>query len=425
MGNNFSGFERLVARGLSVSPRLKAWAKKSYQRVVYFRHKKPHACETRHGLQTVSSNAPESFFGYYDKSPLSPSGSHVIFQEAHEPTTEAPRGRSCVNVVLADAVGGEVVSRFRSEAFNWQQGTKLQWILEDRFVFNDYDAVEDAYVARVCDAVSGEIVGMLPAPVYDCFGDRFALTLNFDRLARLAPDYGYFCRVGRPCDLEALESDGVWWLDLKTGEKKLILSLAQLVGFKPLESMVGASHSVNHIMIAPDGDRFMVIHRWYKGGRRFDRLVLVSVDGGDAKVLADEGMVSHCFWATGTEILAYLRGPGGRDCYWACDVNSGEFRELNCPELVAFGDGHPHVVGDWFVTDTYPDKARMQHLLLCNWRTGEVHELGEFFHGFDFEGETRCDLHPRLSRDRKHVFFDSVLSGERKLYRLDLQFSVT
>ncbi|WP_231367692.1 MULTISPECIES: glycosyl transferase [unclassified Thioalkalivibrio] len=420
MGNNFSRLERMVARGLSVSPGLKAWAKKSYQRVVYLRHKKPNVCETRHKLQTVGSTALESFFGYYDKSPLSPSGSHIIFQEAHGPTTEEPRGGQALNVVLADAVDGEVVSRFPSEAFNWQQGTKLQWISEDRFVFNDYDAAEDSYVARVCDATSGEIVCTLPAPVYDCFGDRFALTLNFDRLARLAPDYGYFRRMGRPCDLEALDADGVWWLDLKTGEKRLILSLAQLVALEPLESMVGASHSVNHIMIAPDGERFMVIHRWYQAGRRFDRLVVADVDGNRARVLADYGMVSHCFWVSPNRVLGYLRGADGSDGYRLLHVNAGQMEELDFPGREALGDGHPHVVGDWFVTDTYPDKARMQHLMLVNWRSGEARKLGEFFHGFEYDGQTRCDLHPRLSGDGKQVFFDSVFSGKRRLYRLEL-----
>jgi Tol biopolymer transport system component len=77
------------------------------------------------------------------------------------------------------------------------------------------------------------------------------------------------------------------------------------------------------------------------------------------------------------------------------------------------------VHGDWFVTDTYPDKARMQHLIMANWKTGEARKLGEFFHGFEYDGQTRCDLHPRFSPDGKSIFFDSVFDGRRRLYRLD------
>ena len=34
--------------------------------------------------------------------------------------------------------------------------------------------------------------------------------------------------------------------------------------------------------------------------------------------------------------------------------------------------------------------------------------------------ETRCDLHPRMSHCNRFVFFDSVFSGKRQLYRMEL-----
>ncbi len=163
------------------------------------------------------------------------------------------------------------------------------------------------------------------------------------------------------------------------------------------------------------------IHRFFIGKRRFDRLLLGEKDGATLTLLANNRMVSHCFWADNNTILGYLRGPDSKDAYWLIDVDTGEFERLPNNALEGYGDGHPHVYKDWFVTDTYPDKARMQHLLLCNWKTGEVRELGQFFHGFQYKGETRCDLHPRFSPDGKSVYFDSVFSGVRKMYRMDVQ----
>jgi hypothetical protein len=176
-------------------------------------------------------------------------------------------------------------------------------------------------------------------------------------------------------------------------------------------------HSVNHLMISPDGSRALAIHRWYRHGRRYDRLLVVDPHGNTAaKILADSGMVSHCCWIDTNTVLGYLRGPDDTDRYWLLDIGSGRTTRLSTDSLHQCGDGHPHVRGDWFVTDTYPDKARMQQLFYCNWKTGEVRRLGEFFHGFSFDGDTRCDLHPRLSADGKRVYFDSVFSGRRRLY---------
>jgi hypothetical protein len=173
-------------------------------------------------------------------------------------------------------------------------------------------------------------------------------------------------------------------------------------------------------MISPSGKRFIFMHRYLLGKRRFDRLLLADAQTGSLELISDFGMVSHCFWVNENMILGYLRGPCGKDGYWLVDVDTGEFKPCLQDIFEKYGDGHPHVCGDWFVTDTYPDKGRMQHLLLSNWKTGEVKEIGEFFHGFDFEGESRCDLHPRFSPDGKAVYFDSVFSGQRQLYRMDL-----
>jgi hypothetical protein len=219
-------------------------------------------------------------------------------------------------------------------------------------------------------------------------------------------------------DLKRLDNDGIWRVDFQTGDARLLVSLADMCLVAPRPEFEGALHKANHVMISPDGSRFIFLHRYFIGQRRFDRLMLADAVTGDLKLLSGYGMVSHCFWADDKTILGYMRGPEYKDSYWLVDVETAEFKRLTC--LDGLGDGHPHVVGDWFVTDTYPDKARMQHLFLVNWKTGEKKKLGEFFHGFEYSGETRCDLHPRLSKDGKTVFFDSVFDGKRRLYKMDL-----
>ncbi len=65
--------------------------------------------------------------------------------------------------------------------------------------------------------------------------------------------------------------------------------------------------------------------------------------------------------------------------------------------------------------DTYQDRARMKSLFGYNMLTSEFKKYGEFFEPIQYNGETRCDLHPRWSTDGKTVTIDSTHSGKRKL----------
>lgn len=422
MNSNYSSIEKLGARILSHLPFAKNIAKNLYSKLVYWHYKKHYTHRAVATLKNVSSdNEGETFFGYYDKPPVNISGSHVIYQCSVNPTKFKPNCANPVNVVLQEVDSERVIAQLSSYAYNWQQGTRLQWLTDRRFIFNDYNLELDCYIAKVFDIDEDRVIKTFLMPIYDCFGEFFALTLNFDRLARLAPDYGYKNRLNKPINLDIVDSDGIFFIDMQNEESKLIITLKQLIEVEPTNSMQGALHTVNHVMIAPDGNNFIFIHRWYKRKQRFDRLMCAKNDGNVLKVLAAFGMVSHCFWIDESVILGYMRGPDGRDTYWLINAETGKMMPFTQSGIDKYGDGHPHVRGDWFVTDTYPDKARMQHLLLCNWKTGEFRELGEFFHGFDYNGETRCDLHPRFSPDGKEIFFDSVFDGSRRLYKLEVQ----
>lgn len=401
---------------------LKRIAKKSYQYLNWLLNRRDYTLSSTFPPTPIRSNeGSESFFGYYDKCPESPSGAHIIFQEASGESRQRPDPTVAVEVVLMETATKRVAARLPSHAYNWQQGTKLQWLSDVRFIFNDYDPEADRYVAKLYDIESHTVVRRFDTPIYDCFAEEFALTLNYDRLARLAPDYGYFNRMNRAMNVVEIENDGVFYLNLQTGKVRLLVSLAELASVAPRESMRDAAHSVNHLMISPDGTRALAIHRWYRYGQRFDRLIVIASNGRPTpKILADSDMVSHCFWIDTRTVLGYLRGNDDCDAYWFIDVISGAMHRFSSDALAMYGDGHPHVRGDWFVTDTYPDKGRMQHLLYCNWKSGEIRKLGEFFHGFAFDGETRCDLHPRLSADGRRVFFDSVFRGRRRLYSIDM-----
>lgn len=419
--SSYNGLERQVARLLSRFPAIKQFAKFSYARLMYLKSKKSYRYKSDlQPIAIVDAGSKETFFGYYDKSPENFDGL-ILAQQSSRATKLLPSSNNHnIEVSIFDK-NNNLMFKVPTKSYNWQQGCRAHWLDNDEFIFNDFDENINKYVSRVFSVSQKSKVKDFHYPVQDSFKKEYFIALNYQRLMTLRPDYGYRNLSNLSQDeLQNLDNDGLWRVDYMTGEATPLIMLADLYKINPTPDFEQAVHKVNHVMISPSGENFIFMHRYLIGQRRFDRLYLADAQSGEMKLLSDYGMVSHCFWADDKTVVGYLRGPEGKDGYWLVDIESGQFTALAHEQLSGYGDGHPHVVGDWFVTDTYPDKARMQHLILCNWKTGEVKEIGEFFHSFDYSGETRCDLHPRLSIDGKTVFFDSVFSGQRQLYKMEI-----
>ncbi len=420
MGNSYNPLERTIARVLSKTPLIKKVIKHVYSKLVYLKSKKSYQFKSNFTIIEVGSSIDrEKFFGYYDKSPSAACGLTIVHQ-TEQRTDQLPDSNCEIEISILDGNDNKLLG-VGTRSFNWQQGSRTHWLDEEHFIFNDFDENTRKYISRIYSVITKDEVTRYDYPVQDSYKNQYYLSINYQRLMTLRPDYGY--RNLPNLDYTQLldtSNDGIWKVSLSNGDTELLYSIDDVKTVDDDGNFSDAIHKVNHVSISPSGDNFIFLHRYFFGQRRIDRLMLAKADGSSIKRLASYGMVSHCFWADEHTILGYLRGPNGKDAYWLIDIQTGDFTHFANGDLDKYGDGHPHVVGDWFITDTYPDKSRMQHLLLCNWKTGAFKEIGEFFHGFNYSGETRCDLHPRLSADGKSLFFDSVYSGKRKLYRIEL-----
>lgn len=415
--SRYNKVERGIARVLSRVPYIKKVVKLMYARWVFLRSKKSYRVKSSSIPDALTVKDKSSFFGYYDKVPENELGM-ILLCVTSSNTRRLPSAEEEIQlVVLSEEY--LVLLCVSVQAYNWQQGCRAHWLSNDLFIFNDFDKSRDCYISRVFSVSERKEVKRFDFPVQDSFSTEYFISLNYQRLRTLRPDYGYYNLPGlSQKQLEDLNSDGLWRVDYESGEGRLFISLKDVCSLEPAAEFSDAIHKINHVMISPDGSRFIFMHRYFVRGHRVDRLILADSETAELRLLSDHGMVSHCFWVDKNTILGYMRGPQRKDAYWLIDVGTGEFNRLINEELSSLGDGHPHVRGEWFVTDTYPDKARMQHLLLGNWKTGEVLKIGEFYHGFEFHGESRCDLHPRLSYDGRKVYFDSIFNGKRHLYAM-------
>lgn len=354
----------------------------------------------------------EYLFGYYDKCPWSEDGRYLLALKVANASREAD------STVPAEIVRIDLASRKTEPlattcTWNVQQGCMLQWLSSSEILYNDCRG--NRYVAVVLD-LDTRTERILPMPVYAMSPDgRTALSLDFSRLHRLRPGYGYANLPETTASEKCPDAPCIWKIDIATGSVTPLLKYTDFASFDPRSEMTGAEHKVNHLMIAPGGQRFMVLHRWFRNGRKYTRLVTCNMDGSDMFNLSDDDFVSHCCWKNDSEIVSYLNKNHGGKGYWLLRDHSREVSRL-WPQLAM--DGHPSFApdGSAVVTDTYPNRKRIQSLYIM--RGAAVKTIARVFSPFRYGGNVRCDLHPRWSRGGTQICFDASFSGKRAVYAI-------
>ena len=419
--------EQKINYQLNKYPAVKKVIKRAYQTGMYAISKK---IKSEGNIMRISpdDNEHEYFFGYYDKSPWDISDRYMLCMKANNTWSDvSPREKA--DILLIDTSKPEtckdrVKKIAETNAWNVQQSCMLQWLGPDfssRILYNDYRDGKYVSVILTLETMEEKII---PAAVYSVSSDgKFALTLDFSRLYELRPGYGYYNVPEKTKGIALPDATAIWRVDLENGKVSSILRYTDFANFQPRPEMLeeGSVHKVNHIMISPNGKRFMVLYRWFCGQRKYTRLITCNVDGTDMYVLSDDDMVSHCFWKNNSAILAFENkkktGPG----YYLMKDKTDKY--IHCwPQFS--NDGHPSYSpdGSMIVTDSYPDRARVASINLMdgNERKKENTTIARVFAPFKYDNDTRCDLHPRWNHAGNKICFDSVYEGHRGLYVVDI-----
>lgn len=469
------------------------------------------------------TSGPSHFFGFHDLTPWNAHTDELVCLRTDTPEDHVPTHADEAEVVVVNEADGRETVVGRTRAWNWQKGARQRWLpaLGRRVVA--YNAANAAgFECRIVDLDAGT-ERALPVALYDiCDHAGFGLTLNFSRLVKCQPGYGYdhplaaerpltpslspdggegvgsasplrFDRgleavgnsrkefapgespagaeragaskslgqgevsnstPGSPLPAPRYGSDGIFRVDLVSGETKLILSIADFLRARGLDPALG-EHYFTHLQISPDGKRCVFMHRCFlKSGGLVNHFIVANTDGSGFRVLLDDKM-SHFDWSDNDHVLVWCRKNTAikklkeskllavaRALYRLSRkirinaVRQGlyneSFREIdvNTGESVAVGkgvlpeDGHPQVnprhPGLW-INDTYPNPEHVQTLMLYHQPTNRRVDLVRLSTQPAIQ-ETcwRCDFHPRWHPNGERVCVDSAHLGRRQLCLLDV-----
>ena len=374
------------------------------------------------------------WFGYYDKQQVDASGRYALGArvgvEGRSPTAEDTLQIGMID--LRD--GNRWIPLGRSLAWSWQQGCMVQWVpgAGQRVIWNDREG--DRFVSRLHDVATGE-TRTLPEPIYAVAPNgEFAVGTAFERIQNLRPGYGYAGVPDATAGAKAPAEVGLYRLDLASGQRRLLIPISEMAALPYGEEDVADNwHWFNHLLVSPDSRRVEFLHRWRAEltdrqqmavGAFTTRMITADADTGQDRYVVDpSGNSSHFVWRDPSHLLVWTRPEGRESGFWLLRDKTQE-KELIGGEVMT-QNGHntyvPNTGNAWVLNDTYPDADRKQTLYLYHVPSGRRVVLGRFLSPPRYQGEWRCDLHPRTNQQGTEVFFDSTHEGlGRQMYRIDI-----
>ena len=371
-------------------------------------------------------------FGYYDRCPWDAvSQRHLALRVGQQEHLAAPGETADVGFVDRDE--RRFVRLADTRAWNHQQGAMTLWLTHqpNAFVFNDFELDSDTWrpIARVMDTL-GKDVGRYDTHIYAMSEDgRWGATLNFGRIPRRG--YSYALAPKPDQKLPDMDADGLFVVDMHTGEKTLIAPYREFFRLHPFP-WDGQDHYywLNHVTSNVDGSRLMVLfrHEERDGARWRTHVFTVGTDGADLRC-----PIPSVYWDCGKGVThqMWTRQPDEilLDAGWFDEGNAPVIvRDAACPlpaRQVSKGLGLcSHMIhspdGKWIATDSYLQEDGYQYLGLVEVATGACTEIGRFrHHAPGRDEELRCDLHPRWSRDGRSLTVDTIYEGKRKIFMLE------
>lgn len=325
---------------------------------------------------------------------------------------------------LVDLENYEFFPIAETRAWNFQQGCMAHWLgtnPDSLIIYNDFR--DGKFVSIILNVFTKEEINIIPYPVSAVAPNGLeAVSINFSRIRHTRPDYGYGGE-GQDARLDEQfpEDDGLFLVDLKSGNAKLLCSIDQIKEFVPDIPEDGMEY-FNHTLFSRGGSRIFWLAR--ATPQRNTTSMVINRDGSDLHAVFPPGWGgSHFDWLNDDELMITAEYDAKLYGHILFTIGQQDYKRLGKGILDYDGHGTFSPDGKWMITDTYPARGtREQKIYLMDMATEAVLPLGRFAQPEEFHSGWRCDIHCRWSPNGDMIGFNSTHSGSRQVYLLKLKF---
>jgi hypothetical protein len=302
------------------------------------------------------------FFGYIGQCrtiPWNENGQYILGLEIDR-IDRMPKPEEAAGIFIIDTKNdNKIIYLDKTHAWNPQQGTMFFWnpnAAETQFFFNDRDVKTGEVFTVLYDIKKKKRVKeyrFKDTPIGNggvAWNGSFFMGLNYGRLARLRLVTGYPDSLDWSKDQTAPKNDGIFKVNIKTGEKELLVSYRQMENEikKQGTDFENTGLFVNHTLLNREANRLYFFARegWVKGGNKLNIAFSVHLDGSNLKI-HKQHIGGHPEWAEGSVMIGR---KGKKQILY--DVDKSEIvGQLGTPELFPDPEGDIALSpdGNWFV----------------------------------------------------------------------------
>jgi hypothetical protein len=373
-------------------------------------------------IEQLTFGEKHHFFGYIGQCrtiPWNEDGRYILGLEIDR-IDRMPTPEEAARIFIIDTKkDNKIIYLDKTNAWNPQQGTMFFWnpnAAKTQFFFNDRDVETGKVYTVLYDIKTKKRIKEYRyenAPVGNggvAWDGSFFMGINYGRLARLRLVTGYPEALDWSKEEVAPENDGIFKIDIQTGEKTLLVSYRQMEEEikNHIKDFNNTGLFINHTLLNRDANRLYFFARegWVKGGNKTNIAFSVHLDGSNL-ILHEQHIGGHPEWEGGSVLIGR---SGKRQILYDVDQKK-EVGQLGTPKIFPNPEGDISLSpnGDWFVNGykVESDDGNKNYYAVYRISDGAFNRSAGINKG-SFSGNIRIDPSPRWNRTNDAILVPGI-----------------